>query len=121
MPIYEYCCESCGHELEALQKIADPPLTDCPTCDEPALKKKISAAAFRLKGSGWYETDFKKGDQQRNVVKDDGGGKTEGATAAKADSGSSRATTSSNVSAPSTSSTAAASGSSPPSKSAATA
>ena len=59
MPIYEYACGECGHELEALQKMSDAPLTDCPACARPALKKKISAAGFRLTGSGWYETDFK--------------------------------------------------------------
>lgn len=59
MPIYEYTCEVCGHHLEALQKLSDPLLTDCPECGKPALKKQISAAGFRLKGSGWYETDFK--------------------------------------------------------------
>lgn len=59
MPIYEYRCQACGHELDALQKISDPPLTDCPACGASALKKQLSAAAFRLKGSGWYETDFK--------------------------------------------------------------
>lgn len=60
MPIYEYRCESCGHELEKMQKISDAPLTECPACGASALKKLISAAGFRLKGSGWYETDFKK-------------------------------------------------------------
>ena len=64
MPIYEYQCRNCGGELEALQKISDDPLLDCPDCDEPALKKKVSAAAFRLKGGGWYETDFKTGDKK---------------------------------------------------------
>ena len=59
MPIYAYRCEACGHEHDALQKISDPPLTDCPACGEPTLKKQLSAAAFRLKGGGWYETDFK--------------------------------------------------------------
>ncbi len=59
MPIYEYRCEKCGHELEALQKMSDDPLTDCPACGAPSLRKQISAAGFRLKGSGWYETDFK--------------------------------------------------------------
>ncbi|MCB1853298.1 MAG: zinc ribbon domain-containing protein [Pseudomonadales bacterium] len=59
MPIYEYQCQSCGKELEALQKISDDPLQDCPECGKPALKKKVTAAAFRLKGGGWYETDFK--------------------------------------------------------------
>ena len=59
MPIYEYQCRSCDHELEALQKMSDDVLIHCPECNEAALKKKISAAAFKLKGSGWYETDFK--------------------------------------------------------------
>jgi len=59
MPIYEYVCDDCGHELEALQKMNDLPLTQCPACNKPSLKKKISAAGFRLKGTGWYETDFK--------------------------------------------------------------
>jgi putative FmdB family regulatory protein len=59
MPIYEYRCASCGHELEALQKLSDAPLTDCPACRETALKKKLSAAGFHLKGSGWYVTDFR--------------------------------------------------------------
>ena len=59
MPIYQYACVACGHALEALQKINEQPLTDCPQCGETALRKKVTAAAFRLKGSGWYETDFK--------------------------------------------------------------
>jgi|APFre7841882630_1041343.scaffolds.fasta_scaffold01279_4 putative FmdB family regulatory protein len=71
MPIYEYRCESCQHELETIQKISDPPLRDCPSCGELALKKKISAAGFRLKGSGWYETDFKTSGQKKNLAKDD--------------------------------------------------
>jgi putative FmdB family regulatory protein len=64
MPIYEYQCQSCGKTLEALQKISDDPLVDCPECSEPTLRKKISAAAFRLKGGGWYETDFKTSGQK---------------------------------------------------------
>jgi len=69
MPIYEYQCKACGNEHEALQKINAEPLKDCPKCEEPALIKKISAAGFRLKGSGWYETDFKSG-TKKNVVAD---------------------------------------------------
>ena len=69
MPIYEYVCESCGHHLEALQKMADAPLVDCPDCNQPTLKKKISAPNFRLKGKGWYETDFKD-KNQRNLAGD---------------------------------------------------
>ena len=67
MPIYEYQCQSCDHELEKLQKISDDMLVDCPECEQPELKRLISAAAFRLKGSGWYETDFKK-DNKRNLA-----------------------------------------------------
>lgn len=61
MPIYEYQCKVCGHAVEVLQKLSDAPLTDCPSCHRPELRKKISAAGFRLKGGGWYETDFKTG------------------------------------------------------------
>lgn len=67
MPIYEYQCQSCGHEYEALQKISEPPLIECPACKKPDLAKKISAAGFRLKGAGWYETDFKSG-SKKNVA-----------------------------------------------------
>lgn len=67
MPIYEYICTECEHAHEALQKLSDAPLTDCPACDKPSLRKKISAAGFRLSGSGWYETDFKS-DKQKNLV-----------------------------------------------------
>jgi putative FmdB family regulatory protein len=59
MPIYEYACQACGHELEVMQKIADAVLADCPACGKPSLKKMISAAGFQLKGNGWYATDFK--------------------------------------------------------------
>lgn len=64
MPIYEYQCQACAHKMEALQKLSDEPLVDCPACGQASLKKKISAAGFRLKGSGWYETDFKKSNQK---------------------------------------------------------
>ena len=70
MPIYGYACKNCGHTLDALQKIADDPLLECPECDEPELKRQLSAPRFRLKGEGWYETDFKK-DNQRNIHKSD--------------------------------------------------
>ena len=59
MPIYEYRCEACGHQEEFLQKISEPPLTDCPVCRKPRFTKLLSAAGFQLKGSGWYATDFK--------------------------------------------------------------
>lgn len=66
MPIYEYICEACEQPHDALQKMSDEPLKVCPQCGEPALKKKISAAGFRLSGSGWYETDFKSG-KKKNI------------------------------------------------------
>ncbi len=69
MPIYEYQCNACGHELEALQKLGAEPLTVCPACQQAELRKKISAAGFRLKGAGWYETDFKSG-AKKNVAGD---------------------------------------------------
>lgn len=59
MPIYAYQCAACGAEHEALQKISDPPLLECPACHQPRLVKKVTAAGFQLKGSGWYVTDFR--------------------------------------------------------------
>lgn len=61
MPIYAYKCESCGHAKDVLQKISDPVLSACPACGQAAFKKQLTAAGFQLKGSGWYETDFKGG------------------------------------------------------------
>lgn len=71
MPFYEYRCGACGHELEVLQKMADEPLLECPACQAQALVRLISAPAFRLKGGGWYETDFKSGNK-RNLVESGG-------------------------------------------------
>lgn len=70
MPIYEYQCQACDHALEALQKMSDPVLTTCPKCEKDSLKKKISAAGFRLKGKGWYETDFKSSNQKNLAAAD---------------------------------------------------
>jgi len=70
MPIYEYQCANCGHQLEKLQKISDDPLTTCPECGRETLNKLVSAAGFRLKGAAWYETDFKK-DGKKNLAGDD--------------------------------------------------
>ena len=67
MPIYEYVCDQCGHQLEAFQTLSEGLLTVCPECSEESLRKKISAAGFRLKGGGWYETDFKSGNK-KNVA-----------------------------------------------------
>ncbi|MDJ0739338.1 MAG: zinc ribbon domain-containing protein [Gammaproteobacteria bacterium] len=77
MPFYEYRCDACGHQLEALQKISDAPLSDCPECEKPELTKLVSAVGFRLKGGGWYETDFKGGakkDGAESPAKDASGG-----------------------------------------------
>ena len=79
MPIYEYECRECGYRLDALQKMSDPPLSDCPECNQAGLKKLVSAPYFRLKGSGWYETDFKNSGRD----KPDGAGKDAGDGAGK--------------------------------------
>ena len=84
MPIYGYACKKCDHTLDALQKIADDPLVDCPACGEPQLKRLLSAPRFRLKGKGWYETDFKK-DNQRNIAGDKDSSKSDKKTADKTD------------------------------------
>jgi putative FmdB family regulatory protein len=69
MPFYEYQCKSCGHELEAMQKVSDAPLKKCPHCGKTQLQRLMSAPVFRLKGAGWYETDFKGDkDKQRNLA-----------------------------------------------------
>ena len=77
MPIYGYACGSCGHALDALQKVSEEPLVDCPECGDAALQRQLSAPRFRLKGKGWYETDFKS-DNQRNLA-----GETDAAAASK--------------------------------------
>jgi putative FmdB family regulatory protein len=69
MPFYEYQCNNCGHALEAMQKVSDAPLKKCPHCGKPQLQKLMSAPVFRLKGGGWYETDFKSDqDNKRNLA-----------------------------------------------------
>jgi putative FmdB family regulatory protein len=70
MPIYEYQCKACGHELEVIQKLSEEPLKFCPECGKPEMNKLVSAAGFRLKGAGWYETDFKSGDKKKNLAGD---------------------------------------------------
>ncbi|HWC46393.1 MAG TPA: zinc ribbon domain-containing protein [Casimicrobiaceae bacterium] len=79
MPIYEYRCTSCGHELEALQKLSDAPLTGCPACKGATLRKKVSAAGFQLKGSGWYVTDFRNSGA-KPAAKGEAKGETKGET-----------------------------------------
>ena len=78
MPIYEYACGSCEHRFETIQRASEEPLRDCPECGDATLKKLLSAPVFRLKGSGWYETDFKTGDKKN--VSDAGAGNRETST-----------------------------------------
>ena len=69
MPIYAFECTSCGCEFDRLQKMSDPDPSACPKCETDAVKRQLTAPSFRLSGSGWYETDFKKdGDKKRNLV-----------------------------------------------------
>ena len=90
MPIYEYRCEACGRQHEALQKISDKPLKACPSCGKRALKRLMSAPRFRLKGEGWYETDFKSDkDKKRNLA--DSGSEAAPAPASAGDSASASA------------------------------
>jgi putative FmdB family regulatory protein len=89
MPIYEYRCSACGHELEKIQRMSDAPLTDCPECGAPQLRRLVSASAFRLKGGGWYETDFKK-EGKRNLH-DSHAAKSEGGDKASGDKASDKA------------------------------
>jgi putative FmdB family regulatory protein len=83
MPIYEYRCTLCGHELEALQKLSDAPLTGCPSCNNDGLVKLVSAAGFQLKGNGWYATDFKGGGKKPADKTPTGESKPEAKTEAK--------------------------------------
>ena len=89
MPIYEYRCDACGHELDALQKLSDDPLRDCPDCSAAALRRLMSAPSFRLKGSGWYETDFKSDKETKRNLAGEGGSK-ESKTSVAGDKGSAK-------------------------------
>ena len=81
MPIYAFECTQCGHRFDRLQKLSDPDPDTCPSCGQSTVKRQITAPAFRLAGSGWYETDFKKdGDKKRNLVESGDGAKSGGAT-----------------------------------------
>jgi putative FmdB family regulatory protein len=71
MPIYEYRCSACGFENEYLQKLTDPQLNECPECGKPTFTKKVTAAGFQLKGTGWYVTDFRGGHKAREKSKSD--------------------------------------------------
>ena len=86
MPIYAFQCAECGHSFDRLQKLSDPDPDACPSCGAPAVKRQLTAPSFRLSGSGWYETDFKKdGDKKRNLAESgsgSSGGETKPAAAA---------------------------------------
>jgi len=105
MPIYEYRCSACGHELEALQKLRDAPLTECPSCGKAELRKQVSAAGFQLKGSGWYVTDFRNSGAKssgkdkapaKDAAKDNGGGEAAGDGARSNDGAKPEATSTEN-------------------------
>lgn len=103
MPIYEYRCAACGHELEALQKLSDAPLRDCPACHKAELRKRVSAAGFQLKGSGWYVTDFRNSGAKQSA-KDGGATKPNGGNGSDAAKGDAKpADTKAGDGAPSTS------------------
>lgn len=93
MPIYAFRCEACGHGFDRLQKLSDPDPVECPECGKSAVKRQVTAPAFRLAGSGWYETDFKSDkDKKRNLAGDDAPKKKEEAGASKPESAASNAT-----------------------------
>ena len=89
MPIYEYRCKECKHDVEVLQKLSDPPLVTCPACGKDALQKLVSAAGFQLKGSGWYVTDFRGGAKPSGEGAPANGDKTPAAPASDAKNGDS--------------------------------
>lgn len=97
MPIYAYRCEACGFAKDALQKISDAPLTDCPACGEAKFKKQLTAAGFQLKGTGWYVTDFRNGSNAgkpstQDATKSEGSSAGADAAASGNNTGSSDAT-----------------------------
>jgi len=104
MPIYAFCCGACGHSFDRLQKLSDPDPAECPECGKPAIKRQVTAPAFRLAGSGWYETDFKSDkDKKRNLAGADepakkkeeaGAGKPESVTSKPVEGGASKPATS---------------------------
>jgi putative FmdB family regulatory protein len=90
MPIYEYRCESCGHQQEFLQKVSDPPLTVCTKCGKPTFTKMVTAAGFQLKGSGWYATDFKNSGAKPAAKSSDAGAKSSDAAGESSDAAASK-------------------------------
>lgn len=88
MPIYAFECAACGHQFDRLQKLSDPDPAACPDCDEGPVRRQVTAPSFRLAGSGWYETDFKKdGDRKRNLAGSEGGEGAKAGDAAKGGEG----------------------------------
>jgi putative FmdB family regulatory protein len=86
MPIYAFECTQCGHSFDRLQKLSDPDPDTCPACSAHAVKRQLTAPSFRLAGSGWYETDFKKdGDKKRNLADGGEGAKPSGDSKPAAD------------------------------------
>ena len=89
MPIYAFQCDACGHEFDRLQKMSDPDPETCPECGAPKIRRQLTAPSFRLSGSGWYETDFKKdGDKKRNLADGGEGAKPSGEAKPAADTSS---------------------------------
>jgi len=89
MPIYEYRCSSCGHQQDFLQKLSEPPLTECPECKKSTFAKQVTAAGFQLKGTGWYATDFKNGSSAKPSSSKESSGDSNNASSSSSDSGSS--------------------------------
>jgi putative FmdB family regulatory protein len=85
MPIYDYKCSDCGHQIEVIQKFSDEPKTLCLECGKETLKKMVSAPSFRLKGGGWYETDFKTG-KKKNIASEDTSSDKKSSTNSSSDS-----------------------------------
>jgi putative FmdB family regulatory protein len=113
MPIYAYRCESCGFGKDALQKMSDAPLTNCPECGKDTFRKQVTAAGFQLKGSGWYVTDFRGGNSAKSAAAPDGASgangdeatapaKTEGGSAEAGSSGGAAGNSTSAAAAPAT-------------------
>lgn len=93
MPIYAFACESCGHQFDRLQKLSDPDPETCPHCGAPGVHRQVTAPAFRLAGSGWYETDFKKDSDKKRNLADKGGDERKAAEPAKSDAAATPAKT----------------------------
>ena len=103
MPIYAFACAACGHQFDRLQKMSDPDPATCPECSANAVSRQMTAPSFRLSGSGWYETDFKKdGDTKRNLTEKSEGasGGSKPGSAPKADSAKAEAKPAAKVEAP---------------------